>query len=156
VAFYNRVHPVIRCPVDERSSKCASAEHPSRDWGIWRRRAKAIGSRRPLEGRVCGGITRRAFLGLDGMLPIFGSHSRRCEGTNALERSLTTWRHADLPDDLVFRVVKAAFENHEQMMEVHAAAAATVPANITRNSFLPLHSGAIRYYRQIGVAGLSD
>jgi len=64
--------------------------------------------------------------------------------------------HADLPDDLVFRVVKAAFENHEQMMEVHAAAAATVPANITRNSFLPLHPGAIRYYRQIGVAGLSD
>jgi TRAP-type uncharacterized transport system substrate-binding protein len=42
------------------------------------------------------------------------------------------------------------------MMEVHAAAAATVPANITRNSFLPLHPGAIRYYRQIGAAGLSD
>ena len=42
------------------------------------------------------------------------------------------------------------------MMEVHAAAAATVPANITRNSFLPLHPGAIRYYRQIGVTGLSD
>jgi len=64
--------------------------------------------------------------------------------------------HADLPDNLVFRVVKAAFEHHEQMMEVHAAAAATVPANITRNSFLPLHPGAIRYYRQIGAAGLSD
>jgi TRAP transporter TAXI family solute receptor len=64
--------------------------------------------------------------------------------------------HADLPDDLVFRVVKAVFENHEQMLEVHAAAAATVPANIARNSFLPLHPGAIRYYRQIGAAGLSD
>jgi TRAP transporter TAXI family solute receptor len=64
--------------------------------------------------------------------------------------------HADLPDDLVFRVVKAAFEHHEEMMEVHSAAAATVPANITRNSFLPLHPGAIRYYRQIGAAGLSD
>ena len=64
--------------------------------------------------------------------------------------------HADLPDDLVYRVVKAAFENHDQMLEVHAAAAATVPANIARNSFLPLHPGAIRYYRQIGAAGLSD
>jgi TRAP transporter TAXI family solute receptor len=64
--------------------------------------------------------------------------------------------HADLPDDLVYRVVKAAFENHDQMLEVHAAAAATVPANITRNTFLPLHPGAIRYYRQIGVAGLTD
>src|SRR5262249_15003041 len=64
--------------------------------------------------------------------------------------------HADLPDDLVYRVVKTAFDNHERMLEVHAAAAATVPGNITRNSFLPLHPGAIRYYRQIGVAGLSD
>ena len=64
--------------------------------------------------------------------------------------------HADLPDDLVYNVVRAAFENQEEMMESHAAAAATVPANIDRNSFLPLHPGAIRYYRQIGKAGQSD
>jgi uncharacterized protein len=64
--------------------------------------------------------------------------------------------HADLPDDLVYQVVKAVFENHEQLMEVHAAAAATVPANMERNSFLPLHPGAIRYYRQIGRAGQTD
>jgi uncharacterized protein len=64
--------------------------------------------------------------------------------------------HADLPDDLVYNVVRTVFENHEEMMEAHAAAAATVPANIDRNSFLPLHPGAIRYYRQIGKAGQTD
>jgi uncharacterized protein len=64
--------------------------------------------------------------------------------------------HADLPNDLVYQVVKAVFENHEQMMEVHAAAAETIPANIERNTFLPLHPGAIRYYRQIGRAGQTD
>jgi TRAP transporter TAXI family solute receptor len=64
--------------------------------------------------------------------------------------------HASLPDDLVSSVVRAVFENNEEMMEAHAAAAATVPANIDRNSFLPLHPGAIRYYRQIGRAGKSD
>jgi hypothetical protein len=64
--------------------------------------------------------------------------------------------HADLPDDLVYNVVRAAFENHEEMMEAHAAAAATVPANVDRNSFLPLHPGAIRYYRQVGKAGQAD
>jgi uncharacterized protein len=64
--------------------------------------------------------------------------------------------HADLPGDLVYRAVKAVFENHEQLIEVHAAAAATVPANIARNTFLPLHPGAIRYYHQIGGAGLGD
>jgi len=64
--------------------------------------------------------------------------------------------HADLPDDLVYNVVRTVFENQEEMMEAHAAAAATVPANIDRNSFLPLHPGAIRYYRQIGKAGQTD
>ena len=64
--------------------------------------------------------------------------------------------HADLPDDLVYNVVRTVFENHGEMMEAHAAAAATVPANIDRNSFLPLHPGAIRYYRQIGKAGQTD
>ena len=64
--------------------------------------------------------------------------------------------HEDLPSDLIYRAVKAVFENHAELIEVHAAAAATVPANIARNTFLPFHPGAIRYYRQIGIAELGD
>jgi uncharacterized protein len=64
--------------------------------------------------------------------------------------------HAQLPDDLVYHVVRAVFENQEEMMEANAAAAETIPGNIERNSFLPLHPGAIRYYRQIGRAGQTD
>ena len=64
--------------------------------------------------------------------------------------------HADLPNDLVYNIVRVVFEKHEEMLEVHAAAAATVPANLERNTFLPLHPGAIRYYRQIGRAGQTD
>ena len=64
--------------------------------------------------------------------------------------------HADLPNDLVYNIVRIVFEKHEEMMDVHAAAAATVPANLERNTFLPLHPGAIRYYHQIGRAGQTD
>ena len=64
--------------------------------------------------------------------------------------------HASLPDDLVYNVVKAVFDNHAELMEAHAAAASTIPANVVRNSFLPLHPGAIRYYWQIGRAGQTD
>jgi TRAP transporter TAXI family solute receptor len=64
--------------------------------------------------------------------------------------------HADLPNDLVYNIVRIVFEKNEEMMEVHSAAAATVPANLERNTFLPLHPGAIRYYRQIGRAGQTD
>jgi TRAP transporter TAXI family solute receptor len=64
--------------------------------------------------------------------------------------------HADLPDDLVYTVVRAVFDNREEMVQVHPAAAETIPANMGRNSFLPLHPGAIRYYRQIGRVGQTD
>ena len=63
---------------------------------------------------------------------------------------------ADLPANLVYQIVKAVFDNHEELMEVHAAAAATIPTNVDRNSFLPWHPGAIRYYQKVGKAGLSD
>jgi uncharacterized protein len=64
--------------------------------------------------------------------------------------------HADLPDDLVYTTVRAVFDNHEQLMEATAAAADTIPANMDRNTFLPLHPGAIRYYRQTGKIGTTD
>jgi hypothetical protein len=58
----------------------------------------------------------------------------------------------DLPDDLVYRIVRAVFANREELIAVHPAAAATVPANLARNTFLPFHGGAIRYYREVGGA----
>jgi uncharacterized protein len=63
---------------------------------------------------------------------------------------------ADLPNDLVYNIVRIVFEKNEEMMEVHTAAAETVTTNLDRNTFLPLHPGAIRYYRQIGRAGQTD
>jgi TRAP transporter TAXI family solute receptor len=62
--------------------------------------------------------------------------------------------HRDLPDDLVYAIVDAVFANHERMVEVHPAAAETVPANFTRNSFLPLHGGAARRYHNKAVLGV--
>jgi uncharacterized protein len=32
------------------------------------------------------------------------------------------------------------------MLEVHPAAASTVPKNFVHNTFLPYHDGSIRYY----------
>lgn len=56
-----------------------------------------------------------------------------------------------LPEDLVYAVVKATFTNRDRLVAAHPAAGETVPANVSRNSFLPFHRGAVRYYREIGV-----
>lgn len=59
--------------------------------------------------------------------------------------------HKDLPEDLVYGVVKTVLENNPQMVKGHAAAKETVLANWDKNTFLPFHPGAVRYYREKGI-----
>jgi uncharacterized protein len=62
--------------------------------------------------------------------------------------------HSSLPDDLVYAIIDAVFAYHDEMMGVHPAAAETVPANFTRNSFLPFHTGATEWYHRKAATGV--
>jgi TRAP transporter TAXI family solute receptor len=62
--------------------------------------------------------------------------------------------HRTLPDDLVYRIAEAVFANHDEMMQVHNAAADTVPTNFTRNTILPFHDGAARWYHNKSTSGV--
>jgi TRAP transporter TAXI family solute receptor len=57
----------------------------------------------------------------------------------------------DLPDEFVYRLVKATFLNHDRLLKAIPAAAETLPKNVDKNRFLPFHPGAVRYYREIGI-----
>jgi TRAP transporter TAXI family solute receptor len=57
----------------------------------------------------------------------------------------------DLADDLVYRIVRTAFDKHPQLVETHSAAKETIPSNIKNDTFLPIHPGAVRYYRELGI-----
>ncbi|TAK42981.1 MAG: TAXI family TRAP transporter solute-binding subunit [Betaproteobacteria bacterium] len=59
--------------------------------------------------------------------------------------------HKDLPDDLVYAITKAVLENNAQMVKGHAASKETVVQNWNRNTFLPFHPGAVRYYKEKGI-----
>jgi TRAP transporter TAXI family solute receptor len=58
---------------------------------------------------------------------------------------------ADLPDDLVYQLVKAVFENQPTLLKAHSTAAETIPQNVLKDTFLPLHPGTLRYYREVGI-----
>jgi TRAP transporter TAXI family solute receptor len=59
--------------------------------------------------------------------------------------------HKDMDPDLAYRVTKAVLENHDYMVKGHASAKETVPANWDRNTFLPFHPGAVRYFKEKGI-----
>jgi len=60
----------------------------------------------------------------------------------------------DLPEDLVYAILEVVFNRHDEMMQIHPAAAETVPTNFTRNAILPFHRGAAHWYNNNAVTGI--
>jgi TRAP transporter TAXI family solute receptor len=58
--------------------------------------------------------------------------------------------HKDLPADLVYGIVKAVMENNPKMVQGHSAAKETLPENVVKNTFLPFHPGAVKYFQEKG------
>jgi TRAP transporter TAXI family solute receptor len=59
---------------------------------------------------------------------------------------------ADLPDDLVYQLVKTVFDNQPRLVKATSAASETLPQNVVKDTFLSFHPGAVRYYREIGIS----
>ncbi len=59
--------------------------------------------------------------------------------------------HPDLPEDLVYELTKAVLDNNAQLVQGHSAGKETVAANADKNTFLPFHPGAARYFKEKGV-----
>jgi hypothetical protein len=58
--------------------------------------------------------------------------------------------HKDAPDDFVYEVLKKTFENVDILITTHASAKEVKPEFII-SSPVPLHPGAVRYYREKGI-----
>lgn len=58
---------------------------------------------------------------------------------------------AKVPDDVIYQVVKAVFENFDEFKKLHPAFAALTEKEMIKNGLsAPLHNGAIRYYKEKG------
>ena len=58
---------------------------------------------------------------------------------------------ADVPEDVVYTVVKAVFDNFDQFKKLHPAFANLKPEQMIKDSLsAPLHPGAVKYYKERG------
>jgi TRAP transporter TAXI family solute receptor len=68
--------------------------------------------------------------------------------------TLTFWSfyitHKDVPEDFIYQLVKNVLDNHASMVATHKAARETLPEFIVQSP-IPLHPGAVKYYREKGV-----
>ncbi|WP_292288265.1 TAXI family TRAP transporter solute-binding subunit [Marivita sp.] len=67
-------------------------------------------------------------------------------------RSVSMWNFAiancDLPDSFVHAVVDTVMSDNERMMNIHRAAASTLPENWTKNTVMNWHPGAARWFTE--------
>ncbi|MFD1914348.1 TAXI family TRAP transporter solute-binding subunit [Halodurantibacterium flavum] len=59
--------------------------------------------------------------------------------------------NADMPETLAYEITKLVMENNPRMLQIHATAAETTAENVDKNTFLPYHPGAVRYFDEAGV-----
>jgi TRAP transporter TAXI family solute receptor len=69
--------------------------------------------------------------------------------TAAIPNFLVT--HAGVPDALVYQMVKAMYDNLDTLHAAHNAAKAIQRENAVKGMPIPLHPGAEKYYREVGV-----
>lgn len=57
---------------------------------------------------------------------------------------------ADMPDSLAYELTALAMENHERMVQSHAAAKETLPEHVDKNQVIPFHPGAKKWFEENG------
>ena len=62
----------------------------------------------------------------------------------------------DVPEDLVYSMTKAIFENLDKLKSVHPAFGKVTKSTVLNGFGAPLHPGALKYYREISVPGIED
>ncbi|MFQ6755672.1 TAXI family TRAP transporter solute-binding subunit [Cereibacter sphaeroides] len=80
-----------------------------------------------------------------------GTYSAQTEDISTLAMWNVAFTNSEMSESLAYEIVKAVFENHDEMVATHASAAETLLENVTQNGFMPYHPGAVRYYREQGI-----
>jgi len=69
-------------------------------------------------------------------------------------QTVSLWNFAianeEMPDTLAYEITKLAMENHDRMVQNHSAAKETLPENVGKNTVIPFHPGAAKWFEENG------
>lgn len=80
-----------------------------------------------------------------------GMYKGTDKDTNSFGVAATLVSSTDVSDDVVYALVKSVFENFDTFKRLHPAFANLKPENMVKDGLsIPLHPGAVRYYKEKG------
>jgi TRAP-type uncharacterized transport system substrate-binding protein len=59
--------------------------------------------------------------------------------------------HESVSEEVVYNFTKILFQNREKVAEKHPAGKALNPKNAVRDTGVPFHPGAIKFYKEEGI-----
>jgi TRAP transporter TAXI family solute receptor len=74
------------------------------------------------------------------------------DDTNTFGVGATFVTSSKVPDDVIYNVVKAVFENFDQFKKLHPAFSVLKKEEMIKDGLsAPLHDGAVKYYKEAGL-----
>ncbi|MCB2187041.1 MAG: TAXI family TRAP transporter solute-binding subunit [Deltaproteobacteria bacterium] len=77
-------------------------------------------------------------------------------GVDQATPTISVWNviivQKELPEDLVYNLVKVLFDKNDYMQKIHPFAKYTTPENAVEKSPIPLHPGTIKFLKEKGIA----
>jgi TRAP transporter TAXI family solute receptor len=59
--------------------------------------------------------------------------------------------HADEPDDWVYKITKVTWEHRQRLVQAHKSYKELDKSMVMQGNHIPLHPGAARYWREVGI-----
>ncbi len=104
----------------------------------------------PITGPIVDGLLKQYPYYAKATIPA-GMYSANPQPTETYGVLATLVTSAKVPEDVVYTIVKATFENFDEFKKLHPAFANLDPAKmVTDGNSAPLHPGAAKYYKERG------
>ena len=71
--------------------------------------------------------------------------------TTLIAIDVAMFTNKDVPDDVVYKVIKTIYEGKPELIKALGAFARFNPKNMVRKSSVPYHPGAIKAYKELGI-----
>jgi len=71
--------------------------------------------------------------------------------TTLIAIDVAMFTNKDVPDDIVYKIVKTVYEDKPDLIKALGAFARFNPKNMVRKSSVPYHPGAIKAYKELGI-----
>ena len=80
-----------------------------------------------------------------------GTYKGQDKDIHTMGYTMDLFARSDLPNEVIYDVTKAIFSHYDEFAKVHPLVKKFTLKNACKNAVVPIHPGAIKYYKEAGV-----